>query len=132
MGLEEEGDGAQEGPLAFPGGMRGVKVYKNEARERREVERERPQKPTDPLEEKERHLVLSPIPPSTRPVQLFAREGVGKALGNWPPQPERETAEGEGGTGVQVMSKDTASKEVEWHDWKLENHVGKVKVLFMC
>lgn len=131
MGQEGEGDGAQEGPLASPGGMRGVKVYKNETRESREVERERPQKPTAPLEEKERHLVLSPIPPSTRPVQLFAGGGVGKALGNWPPR-EGETAEGEGGTGVQVMSKDTASKEVEWHDWKLGNHVGKVRVLFMC
>ena len=110
--------------------MRGVKVYKNEARESREVEGERPQKPTAPLEEKERHLVLSPTPPSTRPVQLFARETVGKALGNWPPR-EGETAEGEGGPGVQVMSKDTASKEVEWHDWKLGNHVGKVRVLLM-
>jgi hypothetical protein len=119
---EEESEGAQE-PQVPPGGMRGVRVF---ARESRETERENTQK-TAPPKQKERPLALSPVPPSTRPVQLFPKEGVAKTLGTArPPQAGGETTEGGGGEGIQEMSRDTASKEVEWHYWKLGNHMKKV------
>ena len=67
---------------------------------------------------KELPLSLSPAPPSTRPVQLFPRgERETVTTRHWGATEELRLAD---------MKADVAGKEVDWHNWKLGNHVEKV------
>ena len=118
-------------PVLSPGGMRGVRVFSNGTNETsKETGRENPQKPALVPKPKDGSSALSPVPPSTRPVTLFSKEGVVKTFRDPALQPTGgETSEGGGGGvgfSIMEMSEDMASKEVEWHYWKLGNHMKKV------
>lgn len=116
------GGGGDVGREGQPGGMRGVKVTTavRAGGQQQAPTKESSSSVTPPPAPPSKQPVPAPV--STQPVELFVKD-VCSATGS----KGHETGSGGGQSYPHPgMSAETAKAEVQWHRWKLENHIKKV------